>query len=200
MALGRQSSTPVIPNSPKGFDKQYKDLFKAFEKAENPSMAHKEQNEQDFVERFETFALPENWFTGVFGPEEGPKLAKRYSELFKAFQFSTIVEFDMVLGEWSAQVHTKPLRAYQINPVTSPQSSLPPLLTVHVFRIEHFTAPLAYSDGTFNGRSYDHYWVESFVYVGGAFRFVGTYNCAFWRPCATNDPVFQGKLVQEVHP
>jgi hypothetical protein len=36
MVLGQQNSTPSMPDSPKGFDKQYKDLFKAFEKAENP--------------------------------------------------------------------------------------------------------------------------------------------------------------------
>jgi hypothetical protein len=198
--LGQQKSQPSIPNSPDGFDKQYKNLFKAFEKAESLSKPSKEENKQELVERFRTFAVPDGWFTGVFGPEEGPKFAKHYSQLFKAFQLSTIVEFDMVLGEWSAQVHTKALRAYQINPLDSAQTSVPPLLTVQVFRVQHFTAPLANSDGTFNGRFYDHYWVESFIYVDGTFRFIGTHNCAFWRPCSTNDPVFQGKLVQQVHP
>ena len=178
--LGQQKSQPSIPNSPDGFDKQYKNLFKAFEKAENLSKPYKEGNKQKLVERFRTFAVPDGWFTDVFGPEEGPKFAKHYSELFRAFQISTTVEFSMVLGEWSAQVHTKALRAYQINPLDPAQTSVPPLLTVQVFRVQHFTAPLANSDGTF--------------------RFIGTHNCAFWRSCSTNDPVFQGKLVQQVHP
>jgi hypothetical protein len=193
--LGRQKSQSLIANSADGFDKQYKNLFKAFEKAKNLSKPHKDENEEELIERFRTFAVPEGWFIDVFGPEEGSKLAKHYSELFRAFQLSTTVEFSMVLGEWSAQVHTKALRAYQINPLDSAQTSVPPILTVQVFRVQHFTAPLANSDGTFNGRSYDHYWVESFIYVDGSFRFIGTYNCAFWRPCSTNDPVFRGKLI-----
>jgi hypothetical protein len=196
MAVGQQKSQPSIPNSPDGFDKQYKNLFKAFEKAENLSKPHNDENEKELIERFRAFAVPEGWFAGVFGPEEGSKLAKHYSELFQAFQLSTTVEFSMVLGEWSAQVHTKALRAYQVNPLDSARSSLPPLLTVQVFRVQHFTAPLQNSDGTWNGRHYDHYWVESFIYVDGAFRFIGTYNCAFWRPCSMNDPVFRGQLTR----
>jgi hypothetical protein len=196
MAVAQQKSQPSIPNSPDGFDKQYKNLFKAFEKAEKPSKPYKEENKAYLTERFRTFVVPEGWFTDVFGPEEGSKLAKHYSELFRAFQVSTTVEFSMVLGEWSAQVHTKALRAYQINPLDSAQTSVPPILTVQVFRVQHFTAPLANPDGTFNGRFYDHHWVESFIYVDGAFRFIGTYNCAFWRPCSANDPVFRGQLIR----
>lgn len=199
MVLGQRKSQPSISNSPDGFDKQYKNLFKAYEKAETFSKPYKEENKQELVERFRTFAVPDGWFTDVFGPEEGPKFAKHYSELFQAFQFSTISEFLMVLGEWSAQVHTKALTTYQVDPVSSVQKSPAHLTTVQVFRIQHFTAPLANSDGTFNGRSYDHYWAESFIYVDGAFRFIGTYNCAFWRHCSTNDPVFRGQLVQQAH-
>jgi len=108
MALGQQSSKPSIPDSAKGFDRQYKDLFKAFEKAENPYKKYKEENGQAMLERLRTFAIPEDWFTQTYGLEEGPKLAKHYSELFQAFGRSTIYEFRMVLGEWSAQVHTRP--------------------------------------------------------------------------------------------
>lgn len=68
MALGRQSSTPSIPDSAKGFDKQYRNLFKAFEKTVNVSKSHQEKNEQDLGARFRTFAIPENWFLDVFGP------------------------------------------------------------------------------------------------------------------------------------
>jgi hypothetical protein len=50
-ALGRQISTPSIPDSAKGFDKQYKNLFKAFEKAENPYKAYKEENGQAVLRR-----------------------------------------------------------------------------------------------------------------------------------------------------
>ena len=99
MALGQQSARPSIPDSPKGFDRQYKNLFKAFETAENPDKNYKEENGQAVLERLRTFAIPEEWFAQTFGPEEGPKLAKHYSELFQAFERSTIYEFRMVLGE-----------------------------------------------------------------------------------------------------
>lgn len=189
MALGRQNSQPVIPNSPKGFDKQYKNLFEAFEKAENPYKAYKEENKQALIERLRTFAIPEDWFTHSFGPEEGPKLAKHYSELFQAFERSTTYEFRNVLGELSAQVQTTAVGTYPVNPLVT-------LPTVQLFRIQHFTARLASSDGTLNGRPYNFAWAEYFSCLDGSFRFVGTYNCAFWRPCSTNDPVFGDQLVR----
>jgi hypothetical protein len=198
--LGRQNSQSSIPNSTKGFDKQYQNLFKAFEKAENPSKAYKEENGQAVLERLHTFAIPEDWFTQTFGPEEGPKLAKHYSELFQAFERSTIGEFRNVLGELSAQVHTSARGAYQPNAPKSAQSSFAPFPAVQLFRIQHFTAPLASSDGTLNGRPYNFAWAEYFIYLDGAFRFAGSYNCSFWMPCSTNDPVFRGQLIQQVHP
>ena len=73
MAPSKQNFAPSIPNSPKGFDKQYKDLFRAFEKAENPNKKYKDENGQAVLERFGTFAIPENWFTQTFVPEEGPQ-------------------------------------------------------------------------------------------------------------------------------
>jgi hypothetical protein len=65
---------------------------KAWEKTDKP-FKYKRENEQQLMLRFYAFAIPEQWFTDVFGPEQGPKLAKQYSELFKAFVFSTNREF-----------------------------------------------------------------------------------------------------------
>jgi hypothetical protein len=195
-ALGRQISTPSIPDSAKGFDKQYKNLFKAFEKAENPYKAYKEENGQAVLRRLGTFAIPEDWFTHTFGPEEGPKLVKHYSKLFQAFERSTIYEFRRVLDENTAQIHTKAFGARQVNP---PKSALVPLAPVQLFRVQHFTAPRSLFDGYTMvpiGRYYSFFFVESFIYLDGSFRFVGTYNCVFWRPCSTNDPVFRDQLVR----
>jgi hypothetical protein len=71
-----------------------------------------------------------------------------YSELFKAFERSTIGEFRMVLGESSAQVHTSSIRTYNVNPLPSAQGRPGSLLTVQVFRVQHFTAPSGLGDGT----------------------------------------------------
>ncbi len=40
--------------------------------------------------KLEGFALPSGWFTEVFGPDEGPEMAKLYSAQFRAFELSTV--------------------------------------------------------------------------------------------------------------
>jgi hypothetical protein len=199
VALGRQKSPAPIPNSNEGFDKQYKSLFKAWEKADKP-VKYKRENERQLMERFYAFAIPDHWFTDAFGTEQGPNLAKQYSELFKAFVFSTNREFRTVLDEDTDQVKTKWLRADQVNPAGSAQPSLVPLPAVQLFRVQHFTAPrsslCADCYDTYTGRHYSFFYVESFIYIDGAFRFVGSCDCPFWNPCSTSDPVFQGQLIR----
>jgi hypothetical protein len=229
--LAQQNSHHTVPNSLKGFDKQYKSAFDAYEKAfrktsefekifpetdllDNVSSVYKKAfrkrsasnkaaskgSAQDPMEGFRTFAIPEHWFTDVFGPEQGPNFAKQYSELFKAFQFSTGRKFHTVLGEDTAQVKTEGLRADQVNPLRSTQTSPVPLPQVQLFRVQHFTAPrsilCADCKDTYSEAPYSFFYVESFIYVDGAFRFVGSCDCPFWSPCSTNDPVFEGQLVK----
>jgi hypothetical protein len=156
------------------------------------------------MEHFRAFAIPKHWFTDVFGPEQGPNFAKQYSELFKAFVFSTNREFRTVLDEDTDQVKTKGLRANQVNPPRSAQLSLVPLPPLQVFRVQHFTAPrsilCADCYDTYTGRHYSFFYVESFIYLDGAFRFVGSCDCPFWSPCSANDPVFDGQLVKQAYP
>lgn len=191
IVLGRPKPSAPIPDSKEGFDKQYKSLFKAWEKTDNPSEAYKRENERELMERFLAFGLPEHWFTDVFGPEQGPNFAKQYRELFKKFVFSTNREFRTALGEDTAQVKTKWLRVDQVNPPGSAQPSLVPLPPVQLFQIQHFTAPRSrlgddgYSYG-YSGRYYSFFYLESFIYIDGAFRFVGSCDCPFWSPCSTN--------------
>jgi hypothetical protein len=176
-------------------------LFKAWEKADKP-VKYKRENERQLMERFYAFAIPEHWFTDVFGPDQGPNLTKQYSELFKAFAFSTNREFRTVLesNEDTAHVKTKELRADQVNRPGAAQSSLVPLPLVQLFRIQHFTAPFHLPDDRFPStlieRRYNCFYVESFIYIDGAFRFIGSYDCPFWSPCSTSDPVFQGQLIK----
>jgi hypothetical protein len=197
--FGGQNSPAPIPNSTKGFDKQYKNLFKSWEKADAPFKAYKKENERELMERFHVFAVPEHWFTDVCGPEQGPSLARKYAEMFKAFVSSTVREFQTVLGEDTAQVKTNAWRVQQVPPASSAQSFLAPLPATQLFRIQHFTAPRSIftSDpyDKYTGRIYSFSYVASFIYIDGAFRFVGSCDCPFWKPCSTNDPVFEGQLV-----
>jgi hypothetical protein len=203
IVLGRQKPMATIPNSANGFDKQYKTLFNAWEKADEPFKEYKRENEQKLMERFRGFAIPEHWFTDVFGPEQGPNFAKQYSELFRAFEFSTNREFLTVLGEDTAQVKTTELRTNQFNLLRSAQHPLVSLPPVQLFRVQHFTAPRslwaghseAYTE-VYTGRRYSFFYAEVFIYIDGAFRFVGSCDCPFWSPCSANDPVFNGQLVK----
>jgi len=72
--ISRQNVQRPVPNSPKGFDKQYKNVFKAYEKAIYFSTSHHVASEQVSDTRFLTFAIPEDWFAAVFGPDQGPKV------------------------------------------------------------------------------------------------------------------------------
>jgi hypothetical protein len=201
---GQQKSPAPISNSLNGFEKQYTSFFKAWEKTDNPFRAYKAENEQELVERFRAFAIPEHRFTDVFGPQQGETFAKQYSEVFKAFEFSTNREFLTALGEDTAQVKTERLIAGNADLQAYAQPFLVPLPTVQLFRVMHFTAVrsimCADCGDTYLGRQYSHSYVESFIYVDGAFRFVGSCDCPFWRSCSTNDPVFAGQLVKQVRP
>jgi hypothetical protein len=199
IVTGGQKPPAPIPNSAKGFDKQYKELFKAWERANNK--ARKKENEEESRARFLVFAIPEHWFNDVLGLAEGPKVAKQYLDLFKAFELSTEREFFSLSGENTAQVKTK-FRGSHVNPPGSVMSSLISLPSVQLFRLQHFTAPRSTfcADCTpgYYGRLYNFFYAESFIYIDGAFRFVGSCDCPFWSACSTSDPVMEGQLVRHV--
>ncbi|SRR6266481_1587494 len=235
--FGRQESQLPVPNSPKGFEKQYKSVFKAYEKAFNKEMEsadeqtllkgdayenvlivyrkilrkkstykkpYSKENELALMERLSTFAVPEHWFSDVFGPEQGSAFAREYEERFRGFESATIREFRRVsIGSRSAQVKTRPVRANTaLISVRLAPTPLVPLPPVQPFRVRHFTAP-EFEIGE-NGcvgigePGYDSSWVDSFIYVDGAFRFIGRGTCPFWEPCSTKEPFSAGQIVSPV--
>jgi hypothetical protein len=205
--LGRQNSQPQVPDSPRGFNKQYQSVFKAYEKGD----------EQELAARFRTFAIPERWFGDVFGPEQGPKLANQYRELFRGFVTTTTGEFRSVAFAFmdSARVHTKVWKnETQIDPAPKPApTSLVPLPAIQHFQIRYQSGPYIDRDypaapyGTASAAiinsitpGHDNSWVDSFIYVDGAFRFFGGDAYPFWDPCSRNGPLPGGQLVKRVEP
>jgi hypothetical protein len=219
IVLGRQNSPVPIPNSPKGFDKQYKSAFNAYEKVVNKEpesektfakgdgyekvlsvytwvfrkksaskKAFRKGDEQDPMERFRTFAIPERWFNDVFGPDRGPELAREYQELFKGFEYATAREFTTLaahdcgdcVGAW---VETKVWGTNTLlKSARSAPTSLVPLPPVQRFRIRYY---VRFPD------KYDYSRVDTFIYVDGAFRFIGGGACPFWAtPCSPNLPLW----------
>ena len=196
--LGRQNSLPAVPNSPRGFEKQYQYIFKAYE----------EGDEQELTSRFRTFALPEGWFSDTFGPEQGPMLADRYQGLFRGFVAATTGEFRSVVVMESARIHAKVWKSEtELHPAAkSAPPSLVPLPAVQHFEIRYQSGPYIdrNTDGNYQVTSiwqgHDNSWVDTFIYVAGAFRFFGGGPYPFWDPCSTNGPLPGGGLVKRVEP
>ena len=204
-ALGQQNRS-LVPNSPKGFDKQYKSVFKAYEKGD----------EKELLERFRTFAIPERWFADEFGPEEGPKLSRQYLYRFRDFETDTVQEFNRVICDYDSgcnrgQTKTRAAKATELTQAPPTSTSLLSLPPVQRFRIEHFSLPdvnRCFSDTELagsctaypSGTMYDNSWVSSFIYVDGAFRFVGCATCPFWDPCAANHPFPESELNKPPEP
>jgi hypothetical protein len=203
-----QANPQTLPNSPKGFDKQYRRVFKAYEKGD----------EKELLERFRTFAIPERWFADEFGPEEGPKLSSQYLYRFRDFETDTVQEFNRVPCDYDAgcnqgQIKTRTTRGTKLPKAPPAPASLLSLPPVQRFRIEHSSLPdlnpcfsvpnednsscIQYAYPT--AGTYDN-WVSSFIYVDGAFRFVGFGTCHFWDPCVTNQPIPESQLSKPPEP
>jgi hypothetical protein len=235
--LAQQNSHYTVRDSPKGFDKQYKNAFDAYDKAlrkeletpedktfmngdafEKASIVYRKifrkKNtykktfakgiEQDRMERFRTFAIPEHWFSDVFGPDHGSELAKEYQELFNGFESATKHEFSTLAGReyGDAYLATKAWRtSTEVKSARSAPTSLVPLPSVQRFRIWYHIRPTFTADdcrptGTIDCTSSfavrrDYSRVDTFIYVDGAFRFIGGGACPFWAtPCSPNLPLW----------
>jgi hypothetical protein len=205
--LGQGNSQPLVRNTPKGFDKQYRSVFKAYEKGDD----------RELMVRFRTFAIPEHWFADEFGPEEGPKLSSQYLYRFRVFQTDSVQEFNRVPCDYDAgcnqgQIKTRAARGTELPKAPPAPTSLLSLPPVQRFRIEHFSLPevnRCFSDSELNGSCdgsptngiYVHKsWVSSFIYVDGAFRFVGFGTCPFWDPSVTNQPIPESQLSKPPEP
>ena len=183
-ALGQQKSRSLVPNSPKGFDQQYKSVFKAYEKGD----------EKELLERFRTFAIPERWFVDEFGPEKGPKLSRKYLYRFRDFETDTVQEFNRVICDYDTgctrgQIQTRAAKATEL--AQAPPASIPsmPSPPVQRFLIRHLSTDVGSVENVNGGYGtclccnpgpcYDNSWLSSFIYVDGAFRFVGCGTCQY---------------------
>lgn len=204
-ALGQQNFRSLVPNSPKGFDKQYESVFKAYEKGD----------EKELLERFRPFAIPEHWFTDEFGPEDGPKLSRQYLYRFRDFETDTVQEFNRVTCDYDGgcnrgQIKTRAAKATELTQAPPASTSAISLLPVQRFRIRYFSTEVGAEENGNGGYGtclccnpgpcYDKSWVSSFIYVDGAFRFVGRATCPFWDRCAANHPFPESELNKPPEP
>ena len=200
----QQNFTPLAANSPKGFDQQYKKILKAYDKG----------NEQEIRAQFQTFIIPKHWFTDMFGPDQGPKLADQYWELFLSFVSETTAEFQSVGYVFAVQR----LARLETKAWTSDSSSVkpapkpPPISLLTLPSVQHFQISYRYGppvDYIFDAPALDpgvgpvvpgqvDSWVQSFIYVDGAFRFFGGDTYPFWDSCSRTGPLPGGHLSHRV--
>lgn len=187
-APASDGSTAAIPDSPKGFDQQFHDFFNSF----------KEGNDQNIKPKLEGFAIPSHWFTDGFGADKGPEVAKEYSPEFEYFKLSTLLKLRRMPGNDPCSSSRAKLRTKRDQTI---KVELKLLASPPAFQI-----PPAQSFQISVG---DCSWMDTFIYVDGAFRFYGIGAHTFWDPvkvrradpCGRNDGTQPyGRLIHRVEP
>jgi TonB family protein len=181
-------------------------LFSAWAKGDNRKLK----------QLIEEFAIPKQWFIETFGAEQGPELAKLYSEQFADFEMHISRSFGMA-GFFGKQVaekkfHTREGQLFMETALDTsgeqpkPTPKPPPPSVQPIPAIQKFSTQSRL-------RFRDQYqdlagWMDSFLYIDGKFRFLGRGAYPFWDaakvrladPCAKPGEQTGGKLVKRVEP
>jgi TonB family protein len=160
----RTPATSPYPDSADGFRQQLEALISTYKSGDLAA----------FRADLDTLAIPNanDWITSHFSPADVPKLQRNYRESFAVFErhLFSVVENSaqlspagMAVKPWAA-----PLQASESGPEQGQPSPLQPIA------VEYFGyGPVHSVKGTPSS------WVNSFVYVDGMFRFVGS-TYPFW--------------------
>jgi hypothetical protein len=127
-----------------------------------------------FEQRAQVFALPqpEMWLGRVFGPDHAQPLADDYRKHFRAFQAALARNLGRSRRWDVSSVQVWPLENLPSPSRIAPRPDAPkPQEPVDVQRYQFSVA----ERGGVSSR-----WVDSFVYVDGAFRFIGQGAFPFW--------------------
>jgi hypothetical protein len=155
-APASQSSLAPVPDSPKGFDQQYRKFIDYYWKGK----------EQQRAAKFDYFALPSHWFAERFGAEQGKVLALQYSKRFEDFKSSGAGRLKGTEPCASCVLILKTRLLEKVNVKLDSGD----LLEVQRFEIDYATQFL---DDNLQPRVWSGHttWTESFIYVDGSFRF-----------------------------
>ena len=133
-------------------------------------------------DRLQTFALPPHWFSDSFTSAQAPEFVRQYAEAFADFKRRTAANLAGI-DALKTRVHVDPatpvdIRTRRWTPAESsgqPQLSAlrQPLPPVQKFEID------CVLDAPGQGARLTS-WIESFLYIDGAFRFFGQARKPFW--------------------
>ena len=160
-ALVFGSSATPIPDSPKGFEQQYREFFSSYTCSD----------EQNLELKLDEFAIPSHWFSESFGVDNGPEVVKLYSPEFEYFKFSTLLKLRRYGGRTScrtspAKVHTKRDHTIKVEMKLLPSTPINQIPPAQSFIISLGAAS----------------WMDTYIYMDGAFRFYGKGGSTFWNP------------------
>ena len=163
-------STVAMPNAEtykqneQGLEKQFESFLKAYQKGDDRGMD----------ETFAVFRLPKEkeWFGNYFSPEDAAKLSSAYEREISDAESSLIEDMNKADPGSRFRVRCEALGASPAGQDTAGGYGLRPLkpISVEQFRLE------------FRSGSHDQKFsfIANFVYVDGAYRFVGGGGAAFW--------------------
>ena len=173
--ISRPQAIPVaIQNDPGGFSKQYKQIFDNYTK----------ENYSGMTAAFQSFKLPPEWFVETFGAESGRKLAQQYEHEFTSF----VTETESLYGPLNTALENfVETRRHKLSLAKSVGSKLAPLALKIIPPIQFFDIDYGRNQairkapgGFITGQSWSNKSTRTFVYLDGAFRFVGPGTQPFW--------------------
>ena len=175
VALPLSPAQQSIPNTPQGFQQQYHAAFESY-------LHH---NDGELQSRLDSFAIPAHWFNDTFGAERGPALAAQYATEFADFKRHTADSYAAGDG-LKAKMQVDPATPLDIRtrPWSSAEDSksLPrtpqlhtPLPPVQKFDIRYVLAAPGQGVRLTS-------WIDSFLYIVGAFRVFGSGYLPFGFP------------------
>jgi TonB family protein len=150
-----------IPNTPRGFESQYQELFKACRKGDEPKIQ----------ELLAGFAIPSAWFVDTFGPDKSPEMTKQYLAQHKLFVSSTLRKL-RGFDKSDPSVYTKLGPGGELKPPpAAPPEPVKPIPTTQGYEIHYLMQGAERVT-----------WMDTFIYVDGKFRFFGPGGYPFWDP------------------
>jgi len=198
----QQTHRVLVRNNRGGLSKQYGEIFRFFRGASYLGVQS----------AFATFRLPPEWFTATYGPEIGPKLEAQYEQEFQKFETAT----EQMFGSGHGGGEELDIHSRKFDPGGSPDYKPSPPFVLPLPPVQYFDAQVGKkaltgdngygSEAVLQWRWWSQKSTNSFVYVDGAFRFLGLGTHPFWdsldqqEASCSDSPPTRGRLTYRFPP